>query len=323
MNRIYLIFVLVVLTLSFLLPLSAFAEEEAEFLELEGYVTELMDGGFLMEDISMGSVVLNMDDTTFVDGFIAENGIQPGDYVIVAYDGRLTRSIPPQAHADRVVSYKLTGTVVELIDETTVSIETPDLGIVWVHIKEPNDALVPGLPITAYYDGIMAMSYPGQIAAREVILHQVTGAVEGLDTNSFTVITPEDVSFTFAVDQSTIISRLDPAAEEGVETPETEPALTETVLFPGVMPLDTEVSESEAVPAADGETATETDASPDAEPTAEPEASPAAEEETEQPAALPYDLSEYLNAESNVTVFFAPSADEETLPLAVKILILP
>lgn len=313
MNRIYLIFVLVVLTLSFLLPLSAFAEEEAEFLELEGYVTELMDGGFLMEDISMGSVVLNMDDTTFVDGFIAENGIQPGDYVIVAYDGRLTRSIPPQAHADRVVSYKLTGTVVELIDETTVAIETPDLGIVWVHIKEPNDALVPGLPITAYYDGIMAMSYPGQIAAREVVLHQVTGAVEGLDTNSFTVITPEDVSFSFAVDQSTIISRLDPAAEEG----------SETILFPGVMPLDTEVSESEAVPAADGETATETDASPDAEPTAEPEASPAAEEETEQPAALPYDLSEYLNAESSVTVFFAPSADEENLPLAVKILILP
>ena len=72
------------------------------FLALEGLVTEVLEQGFVMEDIELGSVLLNVDETTVMDGILAEGDIEVGQYVFVEYDGRLTRSLPPQAHADRV-----------------------------------------------------------------------------------------------------------------------------------------------------------------------------------------------------------------------------
>ena len=99
------------LLMALALPLGAFAEENEPDTLLEGLVTEVLEQGFVMEDIELGSVLLNVDETTVMDGILAEGDIEVGQYVFVEYDGRLTRSLPPQAHADRVGCYRLTGTV--------------------------------------------------------------------------------------------------------------------------------------------------------------------------------------------------------------------
>lgn len=94
------LFLALMMTLA--LPLAALAETGSQIYKLEGLVTELVDGGFIMEDQELGQVLLNVDATTVLDGILADGEIEVGQYVIVDYDGRMTRSIPPQAHADRV-----------------------------------------------------------------------------------------------------------------------------------------------------------------------------------------------------------------------------
>ncbi|MEG2605521.1 MAG: hypothetical protein RSB91_11325, partial [Clostridia bacterium] len=96
------------LALTLALPLAAFGEQSEIDTELEGLVTALVEGGFLMEDIDIGSVMLNVDEQTMRDGILTDGEIEVGQYVLVQYDGRLTRSLPPQAHADRVGCYVLT-----------------------------------------------------------------------------------------------------------------------------------------------------------------------------------------------------------------------
>ena len=80
-----------------------------------------------MEDIELGSVLLNVDETTVMDGILAEGDIEVGQYVFVEYDGRLTRSLPPQAHADRVGCYRLTGTVDLSLSMGCAAHRRPDL----------------------------------------------------------------------------------------------------------------------------------------------------------------------------------------------------
>ena len=75
-------------------PLALLAEENEPDTLLEGLVTEVLEQGFVMEDIELGSVLLNVDETTVMDGILAEGDIEVGQYVFVEYDGRLTRSFP-------------------------------------------------------------------------------------------------------------------------------------------------------------------------------------------------------------------------------------
>ena len=64
------------LALCLALPLGALAAEADT--ELEGLVTELVDGGFVMEDRDLGEVLVNVDDTTVRDGILAEGEIEVG-----------------------------------------------------------------------------------------------------------------------------------------------------------------------------------------------------------------------------------------------------
>ena len=52
------------LLMALALPLGAFAEENEPDTLLEGLVTEVLEQGFVMEDIELGSVLLNVDETT-------------------------------------------------------------------------------------------------------------------------------------------------------------------------------------------------------------------------------------------------------------------
>ena len=158
------------------LPFAAMAEETEMDTLLEGLVTELVDGGFVMQDVQQGEVMLNTSENTVWDGMLAETELAVGHYVFVEYDGRMTFSLPPQAHADRVVCNVLTGSVVEVLEDGSILMNDDTFGETIVHLGEGMNHVYAGMPITVYYDGIMTLSLPGQANASHIVLPMLSGA---------------------------------------------------------------------------------------------------------------------------------------------------
>ena len=196
------------LLMALALPLGAFAEENEPDTLLEGLVTEVLEQGFVMEDIELGSVLLNVDETTVMDGILAEGDIEVGQYVFVEYDGRLTRSLPPQAHADRVGCYRLTGTVDLSLSMGVLLTGDPTFGDVIIRVDGSMPHLYQGMPITVYYNGVMAMSYPGQVTARHIVVPELTGVVSDRDSAGFTLTDADElvIKYRATTNKKTVIN---------------------------------------------------------------------------------------------------------------------
>lgn len=182
----------------------AMAEQTA--YTLEGFVTELVEGGFIMEDRELGEVVLNTDDTTVWDGILTDEPIEVGQYVFVQYDGKLTRSIPPQAHADKVGCYALSGVAGELLENGVLLTGDEIFGDVIVHLDAVSQPVFAGVPMTVYYNGVMALSLPGQVSASAVLVPVLEGTVGELDGQGFTLTTGADAQYRVEVDDGTLIA---------------------------------------------------------------------------------------------------------------------
>ena len=267
------------LLMALALPLGAFAEENEPDTLLEGLVTEVLEQGFVMEDIELGSVLLNVDETTVMDGILAEGDIEVGQYVFVEYDGRLTRSLPPQAHADRVGCYRLTGTVDLSLSMGVLLTGDPIFGDVIIRVDGSMPHLYQGMPITVYYNGVMAMSYPGQVTARHIVVPELTGTVSDRDSAGFTLTDADGNEYRVLLSEQTFTGVLSASVEDA-------PAVEEEAQEDATEEESTEAAE----PAADSDEPAETDepASDADEPaeTDEPAAEKSAEEEavTEEPA---------------------------------------
>lgn len=254
------------LLMALALPLGAFAEENEPDTLLEGLVTEVLEQGFVMEDIELGSVLLNVDETTVMDGILAEGDIEVGQYVFVEYDGRLTRSLPPQAHADRVGCYRLTGTVDLSLSMGVLLTGDPIFGDVIIRVDGSMPHLYQGMPITVYYNGVMAMSYPGQVTARHIVVPELTGTVSDRDSAGFTLTDADGNEYRVLLSEQTFAGVLSASVEDA-------PAVEEESQEDATEEESTEAAE----PAADSDEPAETD---------EPAAEKSAEEEavTEEPA---------------------------------------
>lgn len=267
------------LLMALALPLGAFAEENEPDTLLEGLVTEVLEQGFVMEDIELGSVLLNVDETTVMDGILAEGDIEVGQYVFVEYDGRLTRSLPPQAHADRVGCYRLTGTVDLSLSMGVLLTGDPIFGDVIIRVDGSMPHLYQGMPITVYYNGVMAMSYPGQVTARHIVVPELTGTVSDRDSAGFTLTDADGNEYRVLLSEQTFTGVLSasvedaPAVEEEAQEDATEEESTEAA--EPAADADEPTKEDES--AADADESAETD---------EPAAEESAEEEavTEEPA---------------------------------------
>lgn len=254
------------LLMALALPLGAFAEENEPDTLLEGLVTEVLEQGFVMEDIELGSVLLNVDETTVMDGILAEGDIEVGQYVFVEYDGRLTRSLPPQAHADRVGCYRLTGTVDLSLSMGVLLTGDPIFGDVIIRVDGSMPHLYQGMPITVYYNGVMAMSYPGQVTARHIVVPELTGTVSDRDSAGFTLTDADGNEYRVLLSEQTFTGVLSASVEDA-------PAVEEEAQEDATEEESTEAAE----PAADSDEPAETDESA-AEESAEEEAV------TEEPA---------------------------------------
>ncbi len=281
------------LLMALALPLGAFAEENEPDTLLEGLVTEVLEQGFVMEDIELGSVLLNVDETTVMDGILAEGDIEVGQYVFVEYDGRLTRSLPPQAHADRVGCYRLTGTVDLSLSMGVLLTGDPIFGDVIIRVDGSMPHLYQGMPITVYYNGVMAMSYPGQVTARHIVVPELTGTVSDKDSAGFTLTDAEGNEYRVLLSEQTLAGVLSASVEDA-------PAVDETAQEDAVEAESTEAAEpaadsdeptKEDEPASDADEPAETDESVAEEPAEEDPATdePAGGDEADasQPAPLP------------------------------------
>ena len=165
--------ILLCLLLAVALPLAAFAEAEETDLQLEGFVTEIVDGGFVMEDADRGSVMLNVREETVWDGMAAKDSLAVGQYVLVDFDGRMTFSLPPQAHADRVGMHTLEGLVAEVYEDGMLLQGDPIHGDVIVNFSKTMPHVHQGMIVTVWYDGVMALSLPGEVTAKHITVPEM------------------------------------------------------------------------------------------------------------------------------------------------------
>lgn len=209
------------------MPFAAMAEEP--FALLEGLVTELVDGGFVMQDIQQGEVMINTSEATVWDGDLMEGELAVGQYVYVEYDGRMTFSLPPQVHADRVACNVLTGSVAEVLEDGSILMNDDTFGEVIVHLGDDMRHVYAGMPITVYFNGVMALSLPGQVTASHIVLPLISGCVSNLTGEGFTLTDADGVEYEVKLAEDTLISEEIIVVEDApeAEAEETDEETTE------------------------------------------------------------------------------------------------
>ncbi len=230
--------VLMMIAMLAAMPFAAMAEDPEMDTLLEGIVTEIVDGGFILEDVEQGRVMLNTSEATVFDGMLLEGELAEGQYVFVEYDGRTTFSLPPQAHADRVVCNVLTGSVTEVLEDGSIMMNDDIFGETIVHLGENMNHVYVGMPVTVYYDGVMTLSLPGQANASHIVLPEITGMVSDRTEEGFTLTDADGMVYEVKFAEDTLISEeiLLPAAELLSEsTIEWADGDSVTVYFNGMM----------------------------------------------------------------------------------------
>lgn len=243
------------LVLALALPFGALAEEPD--LQLEGFVTEIVDGGFVLEDTVQGEVMLNTSETTVWDGLLQETALEVGQYVMVDFDGRMTFSLPPQAHADRVSSHVLTGVVGEVTEEGFLLTDDPTFGEAFVRLPQAMPHLYQSMPVTVYYDGVMTMSLPGQVNAHHIIVPEITGTVSELTEEGFLLTDEAGMEYSVLFGESTFIS-LQETVKETVKEKET-PDEAEEIVIEEEVPEEISEEISEESETADADLSSEID----------------------------------------------------------------
>ena len=159
----------------------------AEIYMLQGVILEMLEDGMRIEDAEQGEVLVLISDET-----VMETGYElaAGDYVYVDYNGVMTRSLPPQVTAGRIVSHKLEGDVLETYPaENALLLYASDgneyrvnLPAAWAETGfDAQRAIV-------YYDGAATLSIPPQVSAGLVVAeYAVEDVITELSETSMTL----------------------------------------------------------------------------------------------------------------------------------------
>ena len=223
--------VLMMIAMLAAMPFAAMAEENEMDTLLEGIVTEIVDGGFVMEDAEQGKVMLNTSEATVWDGILMEDELEVGQYVFVEYDGRMTFSLPPQAHADRVACNVLTGSVLEVLEDGAILMNDDVFGETIVHLGEGMNHVYAGMPITVYYDGVMTLSLPGEAVASHIVLPEISGTVSESTEEGFILTDADGVVYEVKFAEDTLISEeMLPVEEEIIAEEEVTEASEEAAV---------------------------------------------------------------------------------------------
>ena len=143
-------------------------DELPEIFMLGGEITEVGEGYFVMTDAELGEVQVNLGDDSAFDG-VEPDELAVGQYVYVIYDGKMTRSLPPQVFALRVSMYVTVGEITELTEGRMTLVRDEIGDEVIISLPQDAPALSVGDHVTAYTTGIMTMSIPAQMNAVKVV----------------------------------------------------------------------------------------------------------------------------------------------------------
>lgn len=235
---------LLALLLAAAAPLTVFAQEAELMHTYEGIVTEIFDGGFLMETTELGLIQVNTDDSTVLDGILTIEPLATGMYVIVDTNGMMTRSLPPQVYGTRVGCYTLNGVAGEITEEGVLLTGDPIFGEVFVQMTPTMATVFPGVPMLVYYDGVITMSLPGKVNARCVVVPELTGVVSEKDGAGFTLTDEEGNTYRILTSDTLLVGQLAANEEEPLPgSPEAEALAAEG----SEVVMDEAVAEDEAV----------------------------------------------------------------------------
>ena len=185
----------------------AFAETVAE--PLQGLITEVQTGFFLMQDETSGIVRVNLDDEqTVYAGIAAKDTLTVGQYVLVEYNGVITRGDPPQVTATKVSCFALTGSVTEVLQSGVLLEGDQIIPKAIVHIGEGFPPVYLGMQVTVYYGGVMALSMPPQVDALHIVVPVLEGTAGEVSDTGFTLCTSGGGCYVVSVNENTRMSTL-------------------------------------------------------------------------------------------------------------------
>ena len=183
-------------------------EEAMEIYMLQGTILEVQEDGLLIMDEAQGEVlVLISDETVQETGY--ELGV--GDYVYVDYNGQMTRSLPPQVTAGRVLPHNPVGDVVErYAEENALLLYGSDGNEYRINLPEAWEGeTFDAQRAIVYYDGAATLSLPPQVSAGLVLPEY---AIEDIITEL------SETSMTLGMDEGAVLVEFDPALlPEGLE----------------------------------------------------------------------------------------------------------
>lgn len=143
-------------------------EQVQEVYELSGEILELGEGFLLLQDAVQGEVQVNLSEDTLFEGAELDE-LAAGQFVLVLYNGMMTRSLPPQVTALKVGVYAITGEVTGA-EEGSFTLLRDEIGDeVIVFLSEGGEAPAEGERVTVYTNGAMTMSLPAQTTALGVV----------------------------------------------------------------------------------------------------------------------------------------------------------
>lgn len=164
--------------------------DESEVYYLTGQITEIADDYIILEGTEQGTVQVNLFDDTVFGGKLPDE-LAVGEYAQVLYDGKMTRSIPPQVTALAVDVSVLEGKVAEILEDGRVLIDRTDVmeqqvdsqmkedGTVDTEVTCTPEQVILSLPegvelkvgdsAVFYTTGIATMSLPAQMNAIAVV----------------------------------------------------------------------------------------------------------------------------------------------------------
>ena len=149
--------VCVLMILATLLAVLPAGAQESEVCLLSGTIMEVLDDCVMLDVPELGDVQAFISEETTIEGVDA---LRIGQTAVVLYDGKMTRSLPPQITAQRISVYAVEGTVTEVAEDRVTILRGDELGEVVLTLPENAPELEIGQNVIAYTTGIMTMSLP-------------------------------------------------------------------------------------------------------------------------------------------------------------------
>ena len=244
MKKFFLMLLALMLALT---TLTAFAEEDgpsaeanelADVVLLDGFITDVLDDSLLLLTKDGLAVEALLNEDTIFEG----KNAAIGDYVQIVYNGIMTRSLPAKITAMAVRNHMLMGVVSDLA-ETGFTLTFGEE----IYQVSADAALLEGIQdgmfITLYYNGMMTRMIPAGVTAMHIRGQEIVGTITEMVEGGFTLtVEGEEIPYHVGIkDGAFQFVQPEPGVEVIVITDGLETASLESILVNAteILPLPT------------------------------------------------------------------------------------